>query len=558
MEQRVQELVDFVGGSRSGYLQLLVAAADRRTFRRIVDCPSYPAPVKTAALSVAVGTLREALANPGIHAPTLMARLYYSTRSVEQRKKVGQYFTSQAAATYGVSLASLREADAVWDAGAGAGALAAAIIEARIAIRAYVGVENDPALALTTATVLQGMSAPESFVIWYANFLLITQRAILARSLHPPTVVLANPPFVRFHGLAGRTRLRASLRASLGIELSALSGSGTLFLSKAAELVSGRSNGNDEHALKARLVFFFPREMSGAAHAVRATRQLNVLHNWSQTEHQIPVARTGVDTEGSNSLALCFVFERGQGMSQPERRHSPLVRMDQCMRIQRGVSTGSNAFFVLTDEDVSIHRIPDRHLVKVLPTRIPVADREFRSVDWETLRSAGRECWLLALPDERLEYFEPSVRTYLRKGIERGVNKTPTAQKMKNWYALHLTAEPPDMFVTYLFREAPRFVLNTAKVWHLTNILGGRFSPKITGLGAQRAAVDALNRQAERWASAGLPGRQYRGGLRKIEPGEFGALPIDQDSWSALGIKVGDFRTYQAQVLDDVFVLGAG
>ncbi len=81
-----------------------------------------------------------------------------------------------------------------------------------------------------------------------------------------------------------------------------------------------------------------------------------------------------------------------------------------------------------------------------------------------------------------------------------------------------------DVFVTYFFRGAPRFVANRAGVLHLTNILGGRFTT--IGLDSERkqAVVDFLNVQAKRWKTAG---REYKQRLRKIEPGELSMLPVD-------------------------------
>ena len=88
--------------------------------------------------------------------------------------------------------------DDVCDAGSGTAVFADAILHKGISIRSYVGVENDPILALCAAHVLEGIDAPNSFRIWYANFLLLNDAAFNAQGLRTPTFVIANPPFVRY------------------------------------------------------------------------------------------------------------------------------------------------------------------------------------------------------------------------------------------------------------------------------------------------------------------------------------------------------------------------
>lgn len=202
------------------------------------------------------------------------------------------------------------------------------------------------------------------------------------------------------------------------------------------------------------------------------------------------------------------------------------MTLGDVLDVRRGISTGKNEFFVLTDADVRKHRIPKRYLRRVLPTRIKLPERAFADADWELLAMTGHRCWLLVLPPEKLELFESPVRDYLREGLRRGLHTTPTAARLKVWYSLPVASEPPDIFCTYLFRGAPRFLDNQAKVLHLTNILGAKLTADFSG--AHRIAiVETLNRQAERWAEAGLFAREYRDGLRKVEPRELASLPLE-------------------------------
>ena len=161
-----------------------------------------------------VQQFKKALAQEDIHAPTFLARLYASARPLDHRKRAGQFFTSGEVANWAVSLVQPGPDDHVCDAGAGAGTFGEAIVTSGLSIRSYIGVENDPTLALCAAHVLDVVDAPESFRVWYANFLLLNEGAFRAHGLVAPTLVIANPPFVRSQNLAGRARILSSLRAA--------------------------------------------------------------------------------------------------------------------------------------------------------------------------------------------------------------------------------------------------------------------------------------------------------------------------------------------------------
>ena len=273
------------------------------------------------------------------------------------------------------------------------------------------------------------------------------------------------------------------------------------------------------------LLTALPNEAAGAAHARRLREELERVHGWTWDKHRIPISQTGVDRHPSNSLALFFVSEKRSLRNQPSPRQSQTSTcVKDVLKIRRGISTVCNQYFVLTDEEVHRSQIPSRYLLKVLPTRIPIRGSSFSKQDWELLRKSGRPCWLLALPNTTIESLEKRVQMYLKEGVRRGVHMTPTAKSLRDWFSIPVPAEPPDVFVTYLFRGAPRFVLNRAGVYHLTNILGGRFASDKFRIKSRESIIEALNIQAVTWKDAG---RVYKGGLQKIEPRELSMLPID-------------------------------
>lgn len=468
------------------------------------------------------------MVHPAVHLPTLLARLYSSGRTLEQRKRTGQFFTSASVAKWALSMEPPESNDRICDAGAGAAVFADTVVRMGLPVRSYLGVENDPILALCAAHVLEALDAPSEFKVWYANFLTLQATTFKTRGHSLPTYIISNPPFVRFHNLSGRARILASVRTSLGVTLSPLSGSGSYFLSRAAALSACADPSPVMTKTRCRLLFFFPQEVAGAAHARQLRNDLQRMHEWTPKERAIPAGQTGIDKHRSNTLALFFVFERKKSLAAPRaERLPPQPCLGDFLQIRRGISTGRNEFFVLTDAAVRERHIPKHRLQPVLPTRISLPSRRLSKDDWEGLRRGGHRCWLLALPNRDPKEFEVSVQEYLKEGVRRGLHTTPTGRGYKNWFSIPIPARPPDLFVTYLFRGAPRFVINDARVLHLTNILGCRFTAPVDDCRQQERIVDALNSQAKRWMEMDLIGREYKGGLRKIEPRELALLPLD-------------------------------
>ncbi len=524
-ESLYREIANFIDGSPAGFLQVLVAAARRSTFERIIGCPTYPVPARSSGLALASKQFREATERNDIHLPTFLARLYASVRTLEHRKYAGQFFTASSVAEWALSRIKPMPTDDICDAGAGSAAFAYAILRSGSPVKSYVGVENEPILTLCGAHVLESMNAPNSFRLWYANFLLLSHSDYQSRHLPLPTFIIANPPFVRFHNLKGRGRIRKQLKSTLGLTLSSLSGSANYFLSRAADLAGSRSNASTP---RGRILFFLPKEAEGAVHTRRLWDDLEKLHGWTQKHFDLPQAQTGIDRHPSNALALLCVFEKKDNpIRTPPRRFRSRACVHDVLHVKRGISTGCNEFFVLTDEEARERKLPRPYLRGILPTRIPVPDVHFTKDDWNALRAAGRRCWLLALPKADIEDFEPSVQDYLKEGLRRGVHTTPTAKSLRTWFSIPIPPNSPDVFVTYLFRGAPRFIINQAQVFNLTNILGARFISPVMNIEHQELIVGSLNEIASTWMKKKMAGREYKGGLMKIEPRELSKLPVD-------------------------------
>jgi tRNA1(Val) A37 N6-methylase TrmN6 len=197
--------------------------------------------------------------------------------------------------------------------------------------------------------------------------------------------------------------------------------------------------------------------------------------------------------------------------------------------IKRGIATGANDFFCLSDREVQEREISEEYRVKLIRRTNGLA-YELREKDWQEWRDSGDEVWLLYCHDDENELIErhdiddPAVEEYLSKGEEEGADEGYLVEKRNPWYRVE-KRDPPPIFVTYMSKSGFRFIRNEAGVVSLNNLHNVTFPDKdytdreIKALLAYLNS-DIVNKIVER------SGREYAEGLHKIEPGELEHIPV--------------------------------
>ncbi len=180
-------------------------------------------------------------------------------------------------------------------------------------------------------------------------------------------------------------------------------------------------------------------------------------------------------------------------------------------RVDIGVVTGANDFFVITDEQAVARSLPRRVLVPAVSRAVHVQGTRFTTRDWKGLAASGDPAFLVVVdePDAR-----GAVEVYLAEGVAAGLPARYKCKTREPWYRVPYV-RTPDLFLTYMSNIAPRLVANEARVTS-TNTVHGVFvtDPVI----ADVLAVAFLN--SATLLSAEIEGRSYGGGVLKLEPRE--------------------------------------
>jgi predicted RNA methylase len=376
-------------------------------------------------------------------------------------------------------------------------------------------------------------------------------------------LVICNPPYVRHHHLdrAQKQFLAEKVERQTGLRLNGLSGLYCYFLLLSQAWMTNGGVG----------IWLIPSEFMDVNYG-RQVKRFLLNHVRLLRIHRFPSA----DVQFADALVSSAVvffrneqpcpdarveFTLGGLLDQPQlassispeqlertekwtsligERSSPSVRSSRVLsdlfRIQRGIATGCNSFFVLTPEQVEQHGIPRKFLRPILPSP------RHLSVDEITADGIGDPIlentrFLLDcdLNEAQIQQGFPRLWGYIQSGRTAGIDQRYLCLHRNPWYAQERRRAAP-FLCTYMGRfshenRAPfRFILNHSRAVAANVYLLMYPNPKwlirlLESTEARRAVWRKLQTIADEFLAA--HGRQYGGGLHKIEPKELANAPAD-------------------------------
>ncbi|HID62570.1 MAG TPA: hypothetical protein EYP49_07490 [Anaerolineae bacterium] len=203
-----------------------------------------------------------------------------------------------------------------------------------------------------------------------------------------------------------------------------------------------------------------------------------------------------------------------------DKRFIPLADI---AHIVRGIATGANDFFVLSDGEVTKWGLDWKNLRPVLTKTREAPGYIFNQDDFARLGREGKKRWLLYLTRPVVPG-TPEAH-YIEHGEARGLHRRSLVKTRRLWYAME-QREPAPIYFTYLSRRRSRFIYNQAGVLALNVFLCIYPIPDIcqdeTALKALLAVLNSLiARDSLRYV-----GRTYGGDTIKIEPREMDMVPV--------------------------------
>ncbi len=217
-------------------------------------------------------------------------------------------------------------------------------------------------------------------------------------------------------------------------------------------------------------------------------------------------------------------------------------------KIKRGIATGNNGYFILSEHEIKQRGLPIAAFKPILPSPRYVPEDEIMC-DRFGNPVLSRRLFLLDPPwmEDEIQERHPNLWSYLEEGRSEGVADRYVCRHRSLWYVQE--CRPPAPFVcTYLGRSDKkngrpfRFILNHSKATaaNVYLMLYPREFLEHDMCGnseSKRRVWEYLNQICPK-AMLG-EGRVYGGGLYKLEPKELGNVPAEalSDLFPSLGQK---------------------
>lgn len=178
------------------------------------------------------------------------------------------------------------------------------------------------------------------------------------------------------------------------------------------------------------------------------------------------------------------------------------------LRVHRGIATGANSFFVLSDEEAVELGLQSNELVPILRTLSPRPGRESLGLLWAPKGALSA-----------------ASKNRIRQGVELQLHQRSLCKARTPWWQIKL-AKPPSYFLSYMGRRQPKLEVNVNGLVNLNNTHGLYVADGASKEMADRI-VTWLTTEAGQTALI-TQARHYQGGLWKLEPSDIENLDVSK------------------------------
>jgi adenine-specific DNA-methyltransferase len=485
----------------------------------------------------------------------LLQRQLDEEKTPSERNKLGQFSTPPLLAEdivkHAISLLENRSEIDFLDPAFGTGSFFSALLNVRESerIEKAQGFEIDSCYEERVRELWQNTSLKLEFVDF--------------TSLSPPNknserfnLIICNPPYVRHHHISNKEKVRLQnlLSESYGLHISGLAGFYCYFLClthswMAKDGVAGwliPSEFMDVNYGKAVKDYLLQKVTLLQIHrfdaadvqfddALVSSVVVWIKNSPPPKDHKVLFTFGGsLKSPESSKCIDSSVLEREQKWTRfPSlgvREGSDNFCLSDIFEIKRGIATGDNKFFILSEIEIKRRKIPSEFMKPILPSPRHLGTNEVLA-DAEGIPVIERRLFLLDchLPEEDVKERYPELWDYLSKGKE-SVSQRYLCRHRKVWYSQE-KRDPAPFLCTYLGRKkgdgehAFRFILNLSKavapnvylLLYPRKSLADYFSLYPSKIREVWRLLNALDP-----SSIVEEGRLYGGGLHKIEPKELG------------------------------------
>lgn len=307
--------------------------------------------------------------------------------------------------------------------------------------------------------------------------------------------IVCNPPYNRFQSIANRAEIIDSFYEHVGTKYSSYTNLYVLFLIKSIYQMSDTG----------RLAYIVPTEFLNSKYGTAVKRLmldnglLKAVINFSNNQELFSNATTTccillLDKTSTDVVKFYNVnsisdlesvplnlettkncIPVSYSLLDPEKKwriylyqeemtdYRNLTNVSTFCSVSRGIATGANSFFCLSDQARKDNNIDMKYLSRCICRSADVQKNVFTEEYFESLMQKGKTVFLLDVKEDP----NPDLMAYIRKGEIKGYNKKYLPSKRDPWYSME-QRKPAPIWVSSACRDKIKFVRNLASTKSLT------------------------------------------------------------------------------------------
>lgn len=265
--------------------------------------------------------------------------------------------------------------------------------------------------------------------------------------------------------------------------------------------------------LPTALVTLTSRDTQSNVQRVDSVRQLaEQLRSW-RAPPQLSMLRSNCWFERVADYKMALIGVRARRLLEALFDDSRVFDLGRFANVRIGTVTGANRFFVRRLEDIPA--VTGIIAAPIVRTSAWLRTPRFTKRDFTRLSDQGERSFLLAAVKTMVLDESPEFARSVRAAEEDRINERHQCQLRDPWWSI-TDLRPPNVFLPYMMADTPRLIANDMSALctnavHRVQWKDGTSAAKGSGLVASSwTTLHAL--------SAELVGRNYGGGVLKIEP----------------------------------------
>jgi tRNA1(Val) A37 N6-methylase TrmN6 len=542
----------------------------------VVDKLTAPAPSWLNRTLIALHGAAYSFKSPA----AAFAGIYESLISQVARRDLGQFATPEYIGDFLASWAVRDANDTVLDPGVGAGQLASRALDKKLELGAenplsdITGVDVDETAVAMAATTLKLVDGTGSAKLHQTDFIEFSPRSFENGEYSVTSVdgIITNPPYSRHQVFDDDQKSRMNEIVSLesGNDISLRTPLYGYFLIHAAEFLE--SGGRLAAIVPSRFldtafgrdlkrfllegfdiyaIIQFKNGFDVFGEAKTSPAILLLERDGSKTENStkfISLSSWPADIDATALLSknleelpeIEMVRTVAQGLLSPTERWSHYLEDDDILdeqameefgdiaNIGRGIATGDNDYFCLSQSEIEEFDIPEKYLQRIIRSAHGLRKIDLQLTDWKEWRDDDEDIWLLYCysggePIEKSDIDDEDLLDYLKLGEESSTTEGYLVSGRDPWYKVEKQTPAP-ILAKYMNRTGFLFMRNHAKLRSLNNV--HTISPKEDYEDERKyeALLAYLNSRVLHKPLTKRSEDYY--GLKKIEIGQLESVPV--------------------------------